>query len=287
MKKVVCEDQQSNQIEFSYDGYPICLVDTDGFTGIDYTVNTSQTSGQDGETYNGETANKRNPVITAEILAEFKTQRDKLYSFFQPRSAGTLYYYDDDSARKATYYVEKIDISESGGTRPVTISLICPDPLFYDLDQDIIQLAVWEGCIKFPLKIVNPFIATKKINTLIGVVSNTSNVTEGLTIKFMASGAVVNPSLTDITREEKMQIGSAGNPFTMHNGDVIIVTTGKNDKRVKLISGGVTTNINNLMNYPPVWLQANPGDNIFRYNADSGIDSLSVSILRTKAYWGG
>jgi len=281
MIKVVCEDQQGRQIAFEYKGSPLALVDLDGFSNAEYTVNTSQSSGQDGETYNGETANKRNPVITAEILSDFQTQRDKLYAFFQPRTPGTVYKYEGTAVRKATYYVEKIDITESGPTRPVTISLICPDPLFYDLSEDITQLAAWEGCIIFPMRIKNPFAVTKKVNSLIGNVNNKSNVTQGLTIKFSATGTVVNPSLYDMNRLETMQINT-----TMHSGDVIIVTTGQNNKRVQLVSDGTASNISNLMNYPPVWLQAYPGDNLFRYNAASGIDNLSVSILHTQAYWG-
>ena len=281
MIKVVCEDQQGEQIEFAYGASPLALVDLDGFSSAEYTVNTSQSSGQDGETYNGETANKRNPVITAEIMTDFQTQRDKLYAFFQPRAVGTVYKYDGTIVRKAAYYVEKLVVAESGATRPVTISLICPDPLFYALDQAITQLATWKGKITFPLRITNPFVVTEKINTLIGNVNNDSNVTQGLTIRFAATAEVTNPSLTDVNRHEKMTINT-----TMHSGDVILVTTATNEKHVQLVSGGVTTDISNLMDYPPVWLQAYPGDNLFRYDADSGIDSLSVSILYRKAYWG-
>jgi hypothetical protein len=266
---------------FSYGGDPICLVATDGFSASEYSVDTSKNSGQDGETYNGATAQKRNPVITAEILRDFAAQREKLYSFFQPRAPGTVYYYDGDTGRKANYYVDKIDIAESGATRPATISLICPDPKFYDLTESITALAVWQGCIRFPLHIHEPFYIAKKVNTLIGNVANDSNVTQGLTIKFTATGTVVNPSLYDVNRHNKMQIN-----ITMHSGDVVVVTTADGNKRVRLVSGGVTTNINNLMAYPPVWLQAYQGDNLFRYDAENGIDSLSVSILHTKAYWG-
>jgi len=135
--------------------------------------------------------------------------------------------------------------------------------------------------IEWPLEIIEPFEVTRKINSLIGNVYNPSAVPMGLTVTFRASGAVVNPSLYDVNRHELMQVNT-----TMHAGDQIVITTGDGNKRVKLISGGVTTNINNLMAYPPNWLQAQQGDNLYRYNADSGIDSLSVSILSTQAYWG-
>jgi hypothetical protein len=125
------------------------------------------------------------------------------------------------------------------------------------------------------------FVVTEKINTLIGNVVNPSAVPMGLTVTFRASGTVTNPSLYDVNRQELMQVST-----TMHAGDQIVITTGDGNKRVKLISGGVTSNINNLMTYPPNWLQAQQGDNLYRYNADSGIGSLSVSILSTQAYWG-
>ncbi|QEY33879.1 phage tail family protein [Caproiciproducens galactitolivorans] len=283
MKRVVCENQQGQKIEFKYDGYPLRLESTSGFSSTEYTVHTSQNSGQDGEHYNGAKANKRNPVITANIFENFPEWGDRLRSFFQPRSWGTVYAYesDDDVGRKATYQVEKIDIDESGMPRDATISLICPDPKFYALNDQLTQLAVWHGCIRFPLRITEPFHVTEKVNTLIGNVNNPSAVPMGLTVKFMASGTVVNPSLYDVNRRELMQINT-----TMHAGDVIVITTADGNKRVKLISGGVTTNINNLMVYPPKWLKAYQGDNLFRYNADEGIDNLSVSILSTQAYWG-
>lgn len=283
MKRVVCENLQGQQIEFTYNGYPLRLSNTDGFSSAEYTVNTSQNSGQDGENYNGAQANKRNPVITANIFTDYQAWGDRLRGFFQPRSWGTVYAYenDNDVGRKATYQVEKINIDEAGIVRDATISLLCPDPKWYSLTDDLTKLAVWQGCIRFPLHISEPFHVTEKVNTLIGNVHNGSAVPMGLTVTFRATGTVTNPSLYDINRHELMQINT-----TMHAGDVIEITTGDGNKRVKLISGGVTTNINNKMLYPPKWLKAYQGDNLYRYNAESGIDSLSVTILSTQAYWG-
>lgn len=280
--KIVCENQSGDQIAFGWFD-PIWISSADGL-GTDYNVYTSKNSGQDGENYNGSDAKLRNILIALDVKkADFLTQRNRLYSFFQPRSAGTLYYYEEDESRKIAYYVEKVEPggNDNDTTRTLTVSLICPDPKFYALDDQLTQLSVWQGGIRFPLRVVNPFKVTEKVNTLIGNVRNNSAVPMGLTVKFMASGTVVNPSLYDINRRELMQIST-----TMHAGDRIVITTGDGNKRVKLISGGVTTNINNKMLYPPKWLKAYQGDNLFRYNADSGIDSLSVSILTTQAYWG-
>ena len=250
--------------------------------GADYEVTTSKNSGQDGENYTGATASKRNIVIVLDVpKRRMDTAKDRMYSFFQPRSIGILYYYSGDIARKTRYYVESIEPEESGLVRTITISLICPDPKFYALTDDLTELAVWEGMIEWPLEIIEPFEVTRKINSLIGNVYNPSAVPMGLTVTFRASGAVVNPSLYDVNRQQLMQVNT-----TMHAGDQIVITTGDGNKRVKLVSGGVTTNINNMMQYPPHWLQAQQGDNLYRYNADEGIDNLSVNIVSTEAYWG-
>lgn len=280
--KIVCENQNNSQITFGW--YPpLWLASIDGL-GTDYDVYTSKNSGQDGENYNGSDAKMRNIVISLDIAkADFQAQRNRLYSFFQPRSAGVLYYYEGDESKKIAYYVEKVapNGNDNNQVRTLTISLICPDPKFYALTDQLTQLAIWQGCIRFPLRITDPFKVTEKVNTLIGNVNNPSVVSMGLTVTFRATGAVANPSLYDVNRRELMQINT-----TMHAGDQIIITTADGNKRVKLFSGGMATNISNLMQYPPKWLKAYQGDNLFRYNAASGIDALSVSILSTQAYWG-
>ena len=280
MIKIVCENYRGEKMTFSRT--PRMWIESISGLGADYEITTSKNSGQDGENYTGTTASKRNIVMVLDVpKRRMDDTKDRLYSFFQPRSVGILCYYSGNIARKTRYYVESIEPEESGLVRTITISLICPDPKFYALTDNLTELAVWEGLIEWPLEIIEPFEVTRKANSLIGNVYNPSAVPMGLTVTFRASGTVVNPSLYDVNRQLLMQVST-----TMHAGDQIVITTGDGNKRVKLISGGVTSNINNLMTYPPHWLQAQQGDNLYRYNADDGIDSLSVSILSTQAYWG-
>ena len=500
MIKVVCENYRGEKMTFSRT--PRMWIESISGLGADYEVTTSKNSGQDGENYTGATASKRNIVMVLDVpKRRMDDVKDRLYSFFQPRSVGIFYYYSGNIARKIRYYVESVEPSEDGRVRTLTLSLICPDPKFYALSDNLTELAVWEGKITFPLRFppqinaegqsvtitpdasitdydkiaitgatvetgtgtkspdnpytlagtttltvsdggsqsqtialpqtlyslpdgtvdnyeviarcgsqniknrvfsgieswghqtnltncvsfyvaisdarsipitnaisdrfpaadntsdtehftltagvlvvyilksrladwssasfkswlaANPitvlyplatpqaisgtaqtvpiyhpttilsldagtlalrcrgkFVVTEKVNSLIGNVVNPSAVPMGLTVTFRASGTVVNPSLYDVNLQLLMQVNT-----TMHVGDQIVITTGDGNKRVKLISGGVTTNINNLMAYPPHWLQAQQGDNLYRYNADEGIDNLSVSIVSTEAYWG-
>lgn len=269
---------------------PCWLISIEGL-GSEFDVYTTKNSGQDGENYNGSDAKKRNIVFVLEVSrGNFEDQSEKLYGFFQKNSPGMLYRVGK-TTKRIGYYVEKIEPDTEtfspgedspNETRNITLSLICPDPKWYALTDSLMQLAMWEGLIEWPLEIIEPFEVTRKVNSLIGNVHNGSAVPMGLTITFRASGAVINPSLYDVNRHNLMKINT-----TMHAGDQIVVTTADGNKRVKMITNGsAETNINNLMQYPPTWLKAYQGDNLFRYDADSGIDNLSVAILSTQAYWG-
>lgn len=287
--KLICSNGKGDKFIFGNTA-PFWLVSVSGL-GSDFNVYTTKNSGQDGENYNGSDAKKRNIVLTLELaLRDYEKQLQKLYSFFQRDSAGELVC-EGDNSRKIRYYAEKVEpedesFSPAGSspyeTRNVTISLICPDPKFYSVEDHLTQLAAWDGRIEWDLEIKEePFALTEKVNSLICNVPNRSAVPMALTVKFKASGEVVHPSLYDVNRHELMKVNA-----TMHAGDQIILTTGTGNKKVRMITGGITTNINNRMAYPPVWLQAYEGDNLFRYDADSGIDNLSVSVLSTQAYWG-
>ena len=65
-----------------------------------------------------------------------------------------------------------------------------------------------------------------------------------------------------------------------------MVTTGPGSKWVKLIRDNVESNINYCWEFGGTWLQVEPGENLFTYEADSGSGALSVTLASTPLYWG-
>ncbi|MCI9576626.1 MAG: phage tail family protein [Clostridiales bacterium] len=277
--KIVCK-RNGQEIEFKY-GFPLWVEEVEGITNTKFDIQTEKPSDFDGEIYMGSTAEIRNIVITAQIKNDHLFWRERMFQFFQPRSKGTLYYYDLNTEKKIDYYVEEVTFDFSGRIRKVEVSLLCPNPLFQSVKDDLTQMAVWKGLIEWPLDLPPTWEVGEKVSTLIANVANPSNVTRGLTIRFMAGGTVHNPSLFDINRQQGLKIN-----IELHLGDVLEITTGNGEKRVKLIRDGIITNINNLWEFGSTWLQAEPGDNVYRYDAEVGIDVLSVSIISTPLYWG-
>lgn len=264
------------EMTFDFFGENVLLEKIDGISKVSFDVKTVK-GNTDGEIYQDSTANKRNLVITLEILKDYKTESAKLFSFFQIRKKGTFIYEN----KKIDYYVESVDIASEGFPKTAVISLICPDPKFHDAEDTITEMAATKSLLVFPFTYNPPFKVSEKVATLIANIRNNSSIPMGLLIEFTASGSVSNPSLTDVYKQTCIKVIT-----DMVSGDIIRISTVKGHKSVVLIKNGVEENINNKLYDYSDWLQAYLGDNLFRYNADSGIDNLAVKITTDQCYWG-
>ena len=104
----------------------------------------------DGSTYQGSTTKQRNIVITAQMERDYQANRDLLYKCFKPKSTGLFTYIEGSETRVIDYKVEGIDIDEAGVVRNFSISLLCPDPFFRDLEDISVSMASWTGLFEWP-----------------------------------------------------------------------------------------------------------------------------------------
>lgn len=152
------------------------------------------------------------------------------------------------------------------------------DPYFYAKNAEKVDIALWVPAFEFPLEIPadTGIEMGYRSQSLIVNVLNEGQESTGMTIRFRALGSLTNPSLINVNTYESMKINTE-----MQAGDVIEITTYKRRKKVTLIRNGQTTNIFNLLDLSSVFLQLDLGDNLFRYNADEGLDNLEVSMTFT------
>lgn len=148
------------------------------------------------------------------------------------------------------------------------------DPYIYRKSAETIDLALWRGSFEFPLELTTAGIEMGyRERTLIVNVVNEGQESTGMTIRFRALGTLVNPSLMNVNTYDFIKLNT-----TMRAGDSIEVSTYQGKKTIKLIKDGVETNVFNTLDLESKFLQLDIGDNLFRYNADEGIDNLEVSI---------
>ena len=101
-------------------------------------------------------------------------------------------------------------------------------------------------------------------------------------IEFKSLATVVNPSLFDVYTRKYIKIKR-----TLNAGDKLVVNTNFGNKRVEMIrSNGVRQNVFYYIDLNSTFLQLAPGDNLFRYDAEQGLDNLEMALYYKPLYIG-
>ena len=276
-KRIVLKrDEDYVEMGFSF---PFFLVDIEGIHTAEYENETEDNYGLDGTTVRASKQSARMIDITFSIKENYTENRQRLYALLPAGALGTLYFYDEaGNVKVIDYKVESIDIPTMGKLREGSISLICENPFFRDVDSTYYNMAQWVGGLEFDVELNDANELDKRQAERIKVLSNPSNVNIPLTITFRATGNVVNPILQNLTTGETLQIDTS-----MTGGDTVVIDT-RIGVRQKIAKNGAAAN--NLWHYGSDWLNLPIGDSVFRYDADSGYEYLDVEIETTTLYRG-
>ncbi len=226
--------------------------------------------------------------ITGAILASSKEDLDRkrayLSALFNPKFKGNLTYTNDALTRKIDGIVQDITFQPPiNFMQKFLVQLLCPNPFWRDVNAKKVDIALWQGDFEFDLEIEGEGIQMgHRVSNLICNISNYGDVSCGMKIQFRALATVVNPSLFNVNTREFIKINQ-----TLEKGDLLEVTTEYSNKRIELIkSNGTRQNVFNWIDLDSEFLDLAVGDNLFRYDAESGIDNLEVSIYYTPLYLG-
>lgn len=137
------------------------------------------------------------------------------------------------------------------------------------------QLATPEVYATDPIKIGgHGIIMGLRSPSTIATIINTGTLPCGFVITFQASGTVENPKIIDINTQEYIRLN-----HTMQAGETIRISTLDNNKTVRQIIGEDSINAFNFLDFAnSTFLQFAVGTNYLRYDADSGLDNLSVEF---------
>lgn len=272
---------------------PYRLIRFDGLGDVSASHSTQKSPYQDGSTLINTTLDERHPEIELKITGrdeiELARNRRRLTAIFSPKlGLGTLKRVAEDGTHQLGAIAEALPFYPDGkGNRGKTfqkalIQLYCPNPFWQDINTTKEEIAIWRPAFEFPLEIVEEGIEMGyREPSLIVNIFNGGDVPCGMRIQFKALATVVNPSLFNVNTREYFKIKKI-----MEAGEVITVNTHFQNKKVELNKNGVISNAFNWIDFQSTFLQLDPGDNLFRYDADDGIGNLEVSIYFTPAYLG-
>lgn len=288
MAKLKYVNSNNKSIELG-NAAPFLVTTVDGLGSPQNEIYTQKSPYQDGVTATHSSLGPRNIVLEGKIIDSNRENRriyrNTLLSVFNPKLDGKLIIDLGNEQRQIECKVEQAPYFSSDRGRhhqDFSISLISPNPYWQDINTTKEEVAIWRGSFEFPLELVEEGIEMGyREPSLIVNILNKGDVATGMRIQFKALATVENPSLFNVNTREYFKINKI-----MEAGEIITVTTHFQNKRVELNKNGVISNAFNWIDLESTFLQLDVGDNLFRYDADEGLDNLEVSIYFNPQYLG-
>ena len=246
-------------------------------------INTQSVAGLDGSTENQSYVPERPITVNFRIRSGVDAEQamHDMYRIFAARSHGTMTFVGRLGSSTIDYIVQSCEIPPN--QKPPmngTAMLICTDPYFKALEGKSQIIAGSESVFKFPFTFPDTaFFISRRFPSVFADIINDGEADTECTITFTANAQVVNPTLIDVATGDTAKLN-----FTMLAGDVITITTGKNNKKILLTRGREVTNIFKYSIYPFRFFTLAQGKNTFKYAADSGVYDLDITMSWTAKY---
>lgn len=281
MFEVTVENKKGNSISFvQNEKYAITSIT--GLGSPDAAINTVNVGSFDGERYNSSKAAMRNIVMTIAILGDIEANRIALYKVFRSKEWIRFKYKNGLRDVFIDGYLESAPIDLFTQNQEVQISILCPDPYFKNAEEIIEDMSLIISMFYFPFAIADEGQTFSQYDEILEkVIVNEGDVNKGMILELRAFGEVVNPKIFNRNTTEFFGLN-----ITMQEGDLITISTIKGSKTVSLLRNGETTNIFNNIMKDITWLELEPGDNIFTYEAASGAEYLNILFKHTDNYEG-
>lgn len=240
---------------------------------------------QVGATVTGTSLETRDITIEGWIVATGETTMSMykrvLNKFVNPQDAVDLLYKDymirflpDETVKYSVNYEENNEI-----ICKFQILGTCPHPMFSDSSEQRSTFAATTAHFHFPLVVSADLpeggvVFGKRTESLIASVVNVGAVSVGMRIVFKAHGRVENPKLINVNTQERLMINK-----TLVADEEIVINTNVGEKSVRgRVGNAMFTNYYMYRDLDSTWLQLNTDENLFRYDADEGLDNLEVFV---------
>ena len=291
-EKLTYINSRGERLELGVDSVYHCNIskDVEGISGVTSVIYSTNSMGQHGDTYVGQRIEARDIDVVGHINTRDKAQalelRRRMLKIFNPELSATLVYEYGGFKRVIdcrAYGEPKILKKEV--LYEFDLQIECLNPFWREEEETKEDIASWVPAWHFHCVIekdsTKSMIYGYRAESVIVDCYNEGDVSTGMRIRFTALGTVSNPILLNVDTEEFIQINA-----TMKTGDVIEINTKYGSKGAKLIRDGVETDYFRYIDVDSTFMQLAIGDNMFRYDAASGVNSLEVSIFYSKEFLG-
>lgn len=277
-------------------GFAISSIDGLGPTTV--TLTTEKVAGLDGTLFSNALLSERQ--ITMKVIPLFsygnsvEERRLRCYKAFPLKRPFTLLVKTDTRYAYTTAYVKSIDPDIFSKTEVMNITLVCPDPYFYEYNATGGTLVTFNGIDdEFEFEFENDSLNEDMIefgdiqtNPVRNIIYD-GGIDVGITIHLHALGTATNFSFYNSLTKESMTLDTSKLPGgSLIAGDDIIISTLRGNKTVTLIRDGEKSNVINSLGKKASWFKLTEGDNVFIYDAETGMTNIQVTLKYVTAYEG-
>lgn len=259
-------------------------------------VNTTEMATNDGDIYNSARLTKRNIVMTLRFgwAPTIEQARHNSYKYFPIKRRVGLLIETDNRICEIHGYVESNEPNIFSPESETKISIICPDPYFYSVEENVLRFYSMESLFEFPFEndsLEEPLMEMGSIQLKQEqTIYYTGDAETGVEISIHAIGPVENVTIYNMGTREVMKLDTGRlaemTGYGIIAGDDITISTIRGKKSVYLLRNGVRTNVINCLDKQADWFQLVKGDNVFAYTAEYGSVNLQFQITNQVVYEG-
>lgn len=252
-------------------------------------INTTPAYGLDGSKFNSAFLGNRNIVITLMLRGDQEASRQELLQYFRSKGFCRFYFENNSHNVYADGYVESIEYNIFQRVGQVQVSIICPDPFFYDLTQRVIPMTnvTSQFYFQFAIDQDDPVAISEYTNTNITTIENAGQEDSGIILvaKFLSSA--------DSFRFHKIVTGELGESVYIDHsfsaGDILTYSTVPENIEFSVLGNGTWENLFGSAYLGSVDLiKLNPGPNYFEYAVNNvpSSSAVEVTLVYRQAYQG-
>lgn len=260
-------------------------------------INANEVATMDGGIFTSARMQERNLVISLSMMFDplIEDSRLRVYRYFPIKKPVSIEIMTDRRHAICYGYVESVEPNIFTDHETAQVSIICPDPYFYELEQSIYVFSGVNPLFEFPFSnesLTDSLIEFGEVrDDNRSTLEYLGDVDTGILITcHVMSGSVENLTLWNVNTRERMNIDT--NKITkltgiqFGQGDDIIINTKTGEKSIQLLHDGKYYNIISCVNKDADWFKLTAGFNTFTFTADFGESDLMMTITYRNAYGG-
>lgn len=278
----------------------LLISNIDGISPGNVTVNSQDYALLDGGVYNSSRMGTRN--ITIEFYYgwynNIEDSRQRAYRYFPVKTQVRLDFHTDNRNLSIWGYVESNDTNIFSEHEKGQISIVCPDPYFYEQNTIAYTLGTVMPEFEFPFSnesLTEPLICFGDYGARHMYETNYNGDIEVgavIRIEFIKEPDIQDITIYDITHSKVLDLNinqiQQKTGVTFEEAGSIVFSSVRGDKNIYYEKFGIKKTIIgafDIRNFP--WMYLTPGSNQFAFDTDDEYyDDIRITVEHTGAYGG-